>query len=295
MYVNLFIASELNWEEKGAVIRQETNFPEAESTSILIKTENPAEFTLRIRIPWWAERGAAIKIGGETQDGTAKPSSYANLKRTWKDGDRVEVTLPMDLHLAPMPDDGYLAAVMYGPLVLAGGTGTGELSAETVHVKSQRDHDDTPLIAAPRLIGDPNRLQSWIQPVPGEPLTFQTKGAGDPNDIKLVPLHKLFGKRYAVYWPFHTKEEWRGIDEEKAFLQKCEEAELKAVQNRTVDRVEPGAEDSEREHGLESDKSRSGPHQGKHWRDAIEDGLVQLPPEGAAGRTRVPSLHVLGR
>ena len=60
MFLNLFIASELNWKEKGIKIKQETQFPYEEQTKLTI-TEGNSHFKLMIRYPSWVKDGA-LKI-----------------------------------------------------------------------------------------------------------------------------------------------------------------------------------------------------------------------------------------
>src|SRR5215472_7424684 len=123
VYVNLFIPSELNWADKGVKIRQETGFPEQEGTKTTVRVAQPVEMAVSVRVPYWATRGGTLKINGETVPVFASPSSYLTVTRLWKDGDRIEVSLPMDLHIHAMPDDPSLQAMMYGTLVLAGALG----------------------------------------------------------------------------------------------------------------------------------------------------------------------------
>src|SRR5579872_3887155 len=119
LYVNLYIDSQLDWPEKGLRIKQETRFPEAQGTTITIAASNPVQLTMKLRVPYWA-KGGSVKINGAVLPAFSSPSSYLNLSRLWKTGDKVELSLPMDLHVAPMPDDETVQAAMYGPLVLAG-------------------------------------------------------------------------------------------------------------------------------------------------------------------------------
>jgi DUF1680 family protein len=86
--------------------------------------------SLRIRVPYWATRGVTLKLNGEGEHASAEPTRYWTLERTWKSGDRLEVSLPMNVHAHPMPDDPTLQAFMYGPLVLAGALGNEGLSYE---------------------------------------------------------------------------------------------------------------------------------------------------------------------
>src|SRR5258708_26455207 len=120
LYVTLFIASQLDWQERGVRLVQETRFPEDDRITLTIRTQRPTAFALRLRVPWWATGANTATLDGRPLDGFAAPGGYYVLNRTWKDGDQLVVRFPMPLHLEPTPDDPSLQAVMYGPLVLAG-------------------------------------------------------------------------------------------------------------------------------------------------------------------------------
>jgi DUF1680 family protein len=97
LYVNLFIASELTWPEKGVSLRQETRFPEEERTTLVVAADRPVEFTMRVRVPYWATRGVTVKVNGSEQEAGARPGSYVALQREWNDGDRVEIAHARDV------------------------------------------------------------------------------------------------------------------------------------------------------------------------------------------------------
>jgi len=197
IFVNLFIASEVNWPEKGLRLEQQTNFPEEEGTRLLIHADKPIEMAINIRVPYWATRGGTVKLNGTSLGAFSSPSSYLELSRTWQEGDRVEVSLPMSLHIQPIPDDHTLQAAMYGPLVLAGRLGAEGLSPSKFHSESDTAPTGDP-IPAPAIANGPSDPLGWLKPVADEPLTFQT--VGQAQKINLIPLYKLFGERYAVYW-----------------------------------------------------------------------------------------------
>jgi DUF1680 family protein len=203
VWVNLFFASEVNWKEKGVVIRQETRFPDEAGTRLIVQTKSPARFSLNVRIPYWAEN-ASVTVNGKSYLPNEKlaPSSYAKIERTWKDGDLVEVKLPMCLHLQTIPDDESLAAVMYGPVVLAGELGTQNMDAKKIYSEDKVLHGGFNAFAVPELAGDWNALDKWIQPASAKekPLTFRTVNAGHPEDVTLSPFYRLFDQRYCVYW-----------------------------------------------------------------------------------------------
>jgi DUF1680 family protein len=202
IFVNLFIASEVAWPEKGLRLEQQTNFPEEEGTALLIHSERPIDMALNIRIPWWAASGGTIKLNGTALPAFASPGSYLTLNRTWKEGDRVEVRLPMSLRMETLAGDETQQAAMYGPLVLAGRLGTEGLMKEMFYT----EYSPTPpgeQIFAPVIKTSSKDPVGWLKPALTQPLTFQTVGQERP--ITLIPLYKLFGERYAVYWKTASK------------------------------------------------------------------------------------------
>jgi DUF1680 family protein len=186
VYVNLFIPSDLNWPEKGFRLKQETKFPEVASTTLHITVDKPVQLALSLRIPEWLT-GGSIKINGKQVDASASPGSYLTLSRIWKSGDRVEMELPMRLRVEAMPDDLKTQAVLYGPIVLAGDLGTKGLAPELIVGPSQ------PQIRKAGAIDIPPLQASAIKPG-DRPLTFQMNGA------TLMPLNRIFDRRYAVYF-----------------------------------------------------------------------------------------------
>ena len=210
LWVNLFFASEVQWREKGVVLRQETRFPEEAATRLIVQTKSPAAFTLHVRIPYWADN-ASIAINGKPFVPAEKltPSSYAQLDRTWKNGDHVELRLPMRLHLQTIPDDQNLAAILYGPLVLAGELGTENLDPQRIYSEDKVLHGGFPPISVPEFAADRSTLDKWIQPigVKDKPLRFRTVNSGEPEDVTLSPFYRLFNQRYCVYWRFRSSAE----------------------------------------------------------------------------------------
>ena len=123
LLVNLFIPSEVTWAEKGLAVRQETRFPEEDTTHLTMTAKPPVRVALKVRYPGWARSGMTVTVNGQRAPIQATPGSYVTIDREWKSGDRVDVQLPMSLHTEAMPDDPKMIAVMYGPIVLAGDLG----------------------------------------------------------------------------------------------------------------------------------------------------------------------------
>jgi DUF1680 family protein len=211
VYVNLFIPSELNWAEKGFRLRQETRFPEQQSTSLMVTATRPVQLAVRLRIPAWLESAPTVKINGKPLEASANPGSYLTLSRTWKTGDRVEMSLPMRLTVEAMPDDPKTQAFLYGPLVLAGDLGSEGLTERWIvgpNAPPMRRPGSNftprpdapprpPAIDIPTFHATGADPASWIKPA-DKPLTFHT--TGQQKDIALMPINSIFGKRYSVYW-----------------------------------------------------------------------------------------------
>jgi hypothetical protein len=170
LYVTQFIASQLNWAAKGITVRQDTTFPEAGSTRLTFTGSGPV--SLRIRIPRWCS-GAQIRLNGAIQSVPTTPGTFATLSRTWTSGDVVDVSLPMSVTRESTPDSATTQTVYVGPLVLAGGYGTTNLSSM------------------------PALNPASIQPT-STPLQYTATASTGP--VTLVPFYKMHGQRYTVYW-----------------------------------------------------------------------------------------------
>ena len=201
IWVNLFIPSEVTWQAKGVTLVQETAFPEEEATRLTVRTKSPAKMSLRLRVPYWTAPGGTVSVNGRPLESFASPGSYVVLDRTWQDGDKVELRLPMRLHVHPMPDDESLQAFLYGPLVLVGDLGAEGLTKETLRA------EPTPIREIPRYKLKPvpapelrakGKIDEWVKPVAGRRLHFQT--VGQARDLTLLPFYQLLDRRYGVYW-----------------------------------------------------------------------------------------------
>ncbi len=193
LYVNLYVDSQLDWPEKGLHLKQETSFPEEQGTTLTVSAKSPAQLAINLRVPYWVQ-GGSVKINGSVLPAFSSPSSYLTLNRVWKTGDKIELSLPMGLHIASMPDDATVQAAMYGPLVLAGrfDAVTKDMTYSGYGPKSGAQSN------VPDILAGPNHPASWIEPDAKRPLTFHA--VGQPQLVTLVPLNQLIHERYAVYW-----------------------------------------------------------------------------------------------
>jgi len=198
LYVNLFIASTLDWAEKRVRLRQTTLFPDEAGTRLQVDAAAPTRFALRLRHPAWCPR-LTVKLNGRLMVDSADPGRYVELDRTWGKGDVIEVALPMRLELQPLPGASDVAAVMLGPLVLAARLGREGLRPGNDIIDSEYLYgavlpSDT---ALPRLALNGRPLQDVLRPG-GAPLQFRTGAAG--REIELTPFHRIAHERYSLYW-----------------------------------------------------------------------------------------------
>ena len=210
--------------------------------------------SLRIRYPGWADRGMKVIVNGEPFAHDAKPGSFVSISRTWKTGDRVEVKLPIKSSPAPMPDNATRTAICYGPVVLAGELGTEGIVPPMPYAIKQSDFFNVKPPPMPVLLAGRRPVGDWVEPVPGKPLTFRTKGVGSPADITLVALYALAPGRYSLYWDIFTAEEWK-------LHQAMEERQSQRnrdLSKRTVDAAGIGDAASERAHNLKSENGSKG-------------------------------------
>jgi DUF1680 family protein len=233
LYVNLFIPSVLNWKEKGITVKQETRFPEENSSNLTFTVKTPQQFSLYLRNPKWAANGVLVKVNGEIVSPALNDDGYLVINRKWRSNDRVEMMLPMALHTVCIPDNPNRVAFLYGPIVLAGQLG-----------KEAPD----PIIGTPVLLTDDRNISNWIKPVENEPLTFKVKGVGKPFDPLLKPFYATYDQHYSVYFDFFTPSEWTSRQAEY----EADKKRQKEIEEATIDNFRIGEMQPERDHNLQS-------------------------------------------
>ncbi len=196
LYVNLYFASTVDWKERGIRVRQATSFPESNRTELNIDQSPAKPWSLHLRIPAWTTFESTIAVNGKRLDVAGTPGSYLTLTRTWRAGDRVELTLPMQLTAEPLADDTRQQAFLYGPLVLAGQFQKSGLEEKLEHNQGP-EIQQAPALEVPALSPTAVDLDSWIKPVPGESLAFRI--TGQAREVTLRPLNQSW-QRFAVYW-----------------------------------------------------------------------------------------------
>lgn len=201
LYVNLFIPSTLTWRDKGVTITQTTRFPDEDETRLHLTCPRPINLTLNIRQPSWC-RVMTITVNGRRRATSHQPGEYIVVNRVWRNGDVVEVHLPMSLKTEALPGHPDVVAILYGPIVLAGRMGRKGLTPGADIIVNERTYGDllNDEVDVPVLIGDPQEIVNQIKPSAESALTFQTTGIGHPHDVNLIAYFRVAHERYNLYW-----------------------------------------------------------------------------------------------
>ena len=303
LYINLFVASELNWKEKGVILQQNTLFPYSETSRITI-TQGKGKFPLMVRYPGWVKPGQfSVKVNGQPVSIITGPSSYVTIDRQWKKGDVVDITFPMHNSIKYLPNVPQYIALMHGPILLGMKTGTEDLAhlvADDSRFGQYASGKKLPINEAPILINNNiEDIANQLQPIVGKPLHFTfdiehgtlkiENWPSQSNNVQssmfnlqleLMPFFEIHDARYMMYWLALSEDSYKSY---LADLAKAEE-ERQALETRTIDKVQPGEQQPETDHKMETDRSNTGNTNDVFWRDA-RDGHYFSYLMQTAGRT----------
>jgi DUF1680 family protein len=261
LLVNLYIPADATWRARGAELTLDTKYPfEPISTLTLGKLAKPGRFAIALRVPGWANGKAVVSVN----DQPVSPSftgGYAIVQRTWKAGDAVTISLPLELRIEATPDDEKTIAILRGPMVLAADIGPTEGTWSS---------PDPALVGADLLGG----FHAGATPA-----IYTTSGVVRPGDLDFVPFYKQYERRSAVYFKRFSEGEWK--TEEAAFI--AEQARLKDIAARSVDVVHLGEMQPEHDHGLTSDQSWPVSYRNRNGRDARSGGFFEFTMKAKPG------------
>ena len=267
LYVNLFIPSTLEWGDIN--IEQSTSFPDEEGTSVIVtsKKGKNKKFTLNIRVPEWVNEGElSLTINGKAEKVNIA-DGYVKVNRSWKDGDKLHISMPMHLRAIDMPDNSHNYSFLYGPIVLASRMGTQRqdgMFADDSRGGHIAQGPRLPLQNMPVVVGSTEDILSHITKTDGK-MEFTLKGVSPENyeDMKLEPFYRIHESRYMVYWPVLSASEVAKRQEEVA----RQESIAQALEARTADKVTCGEQQPESDHFVKMEWSGTGNDGGVQWRE----------------------------
>jgi DUF1680 family protein len=289
LWVNLYVPSTARWQAAGVDLQMDTNFPEGESATLKLRLKAPRAFTLALRRPSWAGEGFTVKVNGQIVKALARPGSYIELKRRWKSNDQVALTLPKTLHLEPLPDNARVAAILWGPLVLAGDLGPvgGSESDEDTDENTSPTKRPWTSVRVPALVAAERPVGDWLKAVAGKPGTFRSTGVGREKDVELVPLYRLHHRTYSVYWDLFTPEEWQKRAAEIA----AEGERQRQREAATVGFVQPGEVELERPFNPQGEATSPTRMVGRPGRSSRKWFSFDLPVDASHPVTLIATYH----
>jgi hypothetical protein len=284
LWVNLYAPSRAEWAAAGVTVETTTDLPEGQIAALKFTLKAPRRFTLALRRPFWAGAGFAVRLNGKAVGKLPPPSSYVEVRRSWKTGDTVELRLPKTLREEPLPDNPSRRALAWGPLVLAGDLGP----AQQRRRREENDSVSVPAQAAPPapapvFVSIAQPVDQWLKPVAGKPGAFRTRGVGLSQEVDFVPFYRLHRRRYAIYWDMLTPAE----AEIAAAARAAEEAALRTLEAATVSFVQPGRPQSEKEFNQQGEETATVMVEGRAGRRAAKWFSLDLPVDPSSPMTLV--------
>lgn len=269
LFINLYIGSSIELQDKNVVIRQETNFPESNTSKIIFEEANNEEININIRVPYWVSDKVKAIVNGEEIYCRAN-IGYLSINKKWNRGDIIDINIPMDIHIYVSKEDSHKVAFMYGPIVLAGALGKDNFPESDI-LEDHLKLNHYPGIVVPKLVmNSDDNILNFIKPVEGKNLTFKIDSIGKPGNVgfTLIPFYSLHHQRYTIYFTKVTQEEYDSTDLNSLGYQEM-------IDNVTLDLVNPNEQQSEIEHKLQSNNSNSNyfSDAGKGFREIRGEGF----------------------
>jgi DUF1680 family protein len=255
LLVNLYIPANAEWATRKAKLKLETRYPyEPESRLMLTTLPHPEEFAIALRVPAWAGKKASVQVNGKPV-APELSRGYAVVKRRWRQGDTVSITLPLELRLENAAGSADTVAVLRGPMVLSADLGPAAQKWEG---------------ADPAMVGE--NLLAGFTPTAADKGTYAAHGMLRPADLTFVPFYTQYDRRSAVYFKRFSETAWK--QEEANFL--AEQARAKDIAARSVDVMHLGEMQPERDHNLESEISYPLSYRARNGRDARSGGYFEF-------------------
>ncbi|QNU66140.1 glycoside hydrolase family 127 protein [Ruminiclostridium herbifermentans] len=210
LYVNLYISSVLNWKEKGLVLTQTANVPLSDTVTFTIDSAPSSELKIKFRSPYWiaADKKVTVKVNGTTVNAPVT-NGYIDISRVWNVGDKIEVTLPVEVQVSRCPDNLSVAAFTYGPVVLCAGLGSESMTTssvgwnvttatKTVSVKDTININSSTSASLDDWLANINK---YLIQTPGK-MEFKLKETDADNSLVFTPYYSKYTGRYGIYFTF---------------------------------------------------------------------------------------------
>ncbi|NLM97014.1 MAG: hypothetical protein GX175_05320 [Halanaerobiaceae bacterium] len=267
LYVNLYISSRLDWEEKGLLLTQQSDIPETDTVLFTVDKAPAEKLSFRFRVPEWLAEGQEMKVKINGEEFSAEDiDGYLTVSRDWQDGDRLELHLPLEVKVSRLPDNRNAVAFSYGPVVLCTSFGAEEMVIEPhwASVKAVipygKDFKDYIVIQNGTVDDWLANIENNLIKTPGK-LEFTLRGTDEDDNFIFKPYYLEYKERYGIYFYLQTPDS----PALKEILESRERAGR--LVEATIDVVQIINDQYEAAHNLRGNSS-GGYHEGYNFRQA---------------------------
>lgn len=159
--------------------REILNRPDYIKQNFTVKADKAVSFDIALRMPWWLSGNAVITVNGEKVPYDVDETGFAILHGEWQN-DTIELVLPKEIRVWPLPDQPNTVAFLDGPVALAGLCG----EERTLWYREK-----------PEELLTPYRVRRWAEWLP------DWKTVNQPQNIIFKPLYSIGHETYTTYFP----------------------------------------------------------------------------------------------
>jgi len=205
LYVTSFVSSTLTWPERSLSLTQATDLPTTNKVTVTINGAPLDAVNLKFRKPYWLAscHSVGVAVNGQSVN-AVDAGGFLTVSRVWRAGDKVELTLPMEVQVSRLPDNQSAVAFTYGPIVLSAGLGTASMTttghAWTIAATKPTGLQDT------ITINGGTGIETWLANIatnlvqtPGK-LEFSLKNTDSDSKLTFIPHYSRYQDRYGIYF-----------------------------------------------------------------------------------------------
>jgi DUF1680 family protein len=208
LYVNMYISSSLNWSAKGFSLTQQANIPLSNTVTFTVNSAPSSAVKIKFRSPYWVASGQSItvKVNG-SGFGASNVNGYLDVSGVWTAGDKIELTIPMEIQVSRCTDNQNVVAFIYGPVVLSAGLGTDSMTTSshgasvTIATKNVTVRETINIYSSIS-----SSIDNWLANIktnlvqtPGK-LEFNLKNTDADGALVFIPHYQRYADRYGIYF-----------------------------------------------------------------------------------------------
>jgi DUF1680 family protein len=208
LYVNMYISSTLNWSEKGLSLTQQANIPLSNIVTFTINSAPATAVKIKFRSPNWVAAGQIVTVKvNDSGFSASNINGYLDVNRVWAAGDKIELTIPMEVQVSRCTDNQNVVAFTYGPIVLSAGLGTASMTTSTVGVNVTVATKNVTVKETINIYSSiSSSINNWLDNIrtnlvqtPGK-VEFNLKNTDADGSLVFTPHYQRYTDRYGIYF-----------------------------------------------------------------------------------------------